>query len=170
MFKKLILPVSLEVTKELNARGLTTELIVVGANPPNRELLPNFVKVIGKIDKSRPEGRKKFNQILADSHFLILLTKADASPHVLCEANSFGVPCLASDIGGIPTIIQDGLNGKKFSLTAEISEYCQYITSVMNNYQEYKQLALSSFGEYESRLNWMTAGQNLQTILKEVIE
>ena len=162
--------IALEVTKELNARGLKTELIVVGTNPPNRELLPNFVKVIGKIDKSNQAGKEKLNQILADSHFLILPTKADASPHVLCEANSFGLPCLVSNIGGIPTIIQDGLNGKKFSLTAEISEYCQYITSVMNNYQEYKQLALSSFWEYESRLNWMIAAQNLQTMLKEVIK
>lgn len=162
--------IALEVTKELNAQGLTTELIVVGANPPNRELLPDFVKVVGKIDKSNPAGKEKFNQILADSHFLILPTKAETFGLVFCEANSFGVPCLTSDVGGIPTVIKDGLNGKKFSLTAEISEYCQYITSVMNNYQEYKKLALSSFGEYESRLNWMTAAEDLKTMLKEVIE
>ncbi len=162
--------IALEVTKELNSQGLITELIVVGANPPNRELLPDFVKVVGKIDKSNQAGKEKLNQILAGSHFLILPTKAETFGHVFCEANSFGVPCLTSDVGGIPTVIKDGLNGKKFSLTAEISEYCQYIISIMNNYQEYKKLALSSFGEYESRLNWNVAAGNLKTILKEVIE
>ncbi|MGB3510841.1 MAG: glycosyltransferase [Microcoleaceae cyanobacterium] len=160
--------IATEVAKELNAKGLNTELIVVGANPPNSESLPDFVKAIGKIDKFNQAGKEKFNQILSDSHFLILPTKAETFGHVFCEANSFGVPCLTSDIGGIPTVIKDGLNGKKFSLTAEISEYCQYITSVMNNYQEYKKLALSSFGEYESRLNWVTAAQTLQTILKRI--
>ena len=161
--------IALEVTKELNTQGLSTELIVVGAKPPNSELLPDFVKVIGKIDKSNPAGREKFNQILADCHFLILPTKAETFGHVFCEANSFGMPCLTSDVGGIPTVIKDGLNGQKLSLTAAISEYCQYIISVMSNYQEYKKLALSSFEEYESRLNWMAAAHSLQTMLKEII-
>lgn len=161
--------IALEITKELNANGLKTELIVVGATPPNADKLPDFVKIIGKIDKSQPEGKNKLDQILADAHFLILLTKADASPHVLCEANSFGVPCLTSDIGGIPTIIQDSVNGKTFSSTAKISEYCEYIFRIMNHDDNYRQIASTSFQEYESRLNWGKTAENLKTTLQPIL-
>lgn len=162
--------IALEVAKELNASGLNTELIVVGANPPQSRRLPDFVKPIGKVDKSNEEGQKKFDQILSDSHFLILPTKAETFGHVFCEANSFGVPCLTSDVGGIPTVIRDGLNGKKFALTADISEYCKFVTSAMNNYEEYKKLALSSFIEYQSRLNWMTGAKSLKNLLQGAIQ
>lgn len=161
--------IALEVAKQLNKNSLKTELIVVGANPPNQDKLPDFVKIIGKIDKSHPEGKHQLDQIFADSHFLILPTKAETYGLVFCEANSFAVPCIASDSGGIPTVIRDGLNGNKFSLSAQISDYCQFITTLMDNYKEYKKLALSSFQEYESRLNWAMAAQTLKSMMVEII-
>ncbi|MDB9516632.1 glycosyltransferase family 4 protein [Roseofilum reptotaenium CS-1145] len=161
--------IALEVTKQLNKNGFKTELIVVGAKPPHQEQLPDFVKIIGKIDKSHPEGKHKLDQILANSHFLILPTKAETYGLVFCEANSFGVPCIASDIGGIPTIIQDDLNGKTFSLTAKISEYCEYVSGLISDYDKYQQIAYSSFLEYENRLNWTINAENLKATLQSIL-
>lgn len=35
----------------------------------------------------------------------------DNSPNALCEAMYLGLPCIASYVGGIPSIIQDGISG-----------------------------------------------------------
>ena len=162
--------VAIEVAKELNKMGLDTELTVVGSPPPTTdEPLPSFVKFLGFISKSTPEGEQKINQLLAQSHFLILPSQAECYGIVFCEANSFGVPCLATKVGGIPTIIKDNLNGKTFSLEADVSEYCKYIASLMTNYSEYKQLALSSFNEYQSRLNWDVAGKTVKNLLLNLL-
>ncbi|HAZ47142.1 MAG TPA: group 1 glycosyl transferase [Cyanobacteria bacterium UBA11369] len=162
--------VAIEVAKELNKMGLDTELTVVGSPPPTTdEPLPSFVKFLGFISKSTPEGEQKINQLLAQSHFLILPSQAECYGIVFCEANSFGVPCLATKVGGIPTIIKDNLNGKTFSLEANVSEYCKYIASLMTNYSEYKQLALSSFNEYQSRLNWDVAGKTVKNLLLNLL-
>ncbi|MFB2977308.1 glycosyltransferase family 4 protein [Microseira sp. BLCC-F43] len=162
--------VALEVAKELNKMGFNTELTVVGSPPPTTdEPLPSFVKFLGFISKSTPEGEQKINQLLAESHFLILPSQAECYGIVFCEANSFGVPCLATNVGGIPTIIKDNVNGKTFSLEANVSEYCNYIASLMTNYNEYKQLALSSFNEYQSRLNWDVAGKTVKNLLLELL-
>lgn len=162
--------VALEVAKELNKMGLNTELTVVGSPPPTSdEPLPSFVKLLGFISKSTPEGAQKINQLLAESHFLILPSQAECYGIVFCEANSFAVPCLATNVGGIPTIIKDKVNGKTFALEANISEYCTYIASLMTNYSEYKQLALSSFNEYQSRLNWDVAGKNVKNLLLNLL-
>jgi glycosyltransferase involved in cell wall biosynthesis len=161
--------IAIEVAKELNKMGLTTELLVVGCEPITSEPLPSYVKNLGFINKYTKEGINKMNQLFCESHFFIMPSRAESYGHVFCEANSFGVPCLATEIGGIPTIIKSGLNGKYFSLDASISEYCTYIASLMSNYSEYKRLAHSSFHEYQSRLNWATAGQTVKHLIRELV-
>lgn len=161
--------IALEVAKELNRMGLKTELLVAGCQPITNEPLPSFVTTLGFINKSTHQGLEKMNKLFCESHFFIMPSKAETYGLVFCEANSFGTPCLATDVGGIPTIIKDGLNGKTFSLKASISEYCNYILSLMANYSEYKKLALSSFNEYQSRLNWGVAAQTAKQLIMDMV-
>ncbi|AFZ27655.1 glycosyltransferase [Cylindrospermum stagnale PCC 7417] len=161
--------IAFQVAKELNYAGLSTELIVVGCQPQINEPLPPFVKVIGFIDKSKPEGLDKISRLFAEAHFLILPTIADCTPHVFAEANSFGIPSLSTNVGGISTLIKDDLNGKTFCPKASISEYCNYIIALMTNYSDYQKLAYSSFDQYQSRLNWNVAVQNVKQLMRELV-
>jgi len=161
--------IALKVAEELNKSGLKTELTIVGCQPNIDKPINNFVKNLGFINKTTKKGRSKINSLLAESHFLILPSRAEAFGIVFCEANSFGVPCISTNVGGIPTVIKDGLNGKKFPKDANIVDYCAYISNLFFNYSEYKKLALSSFNEYQSRLNWTVAGQNVKKYLTELL-
>jgi glycosyltransferase involved in cell wall biosynthesis len=162
--------VALKVVQELNKRGLNAELTVVGCQPAIEDSLPPFVKPLGFISKSTKEGKQKIDRLIAESHFLILPSLADCSPIVLCEANSLGTPCLSSKVGGIPTIIRDDINGHTFETNFNVGEYCDYIIQLFSNYNHYKQLALSSFNEYQSRLNWSVAGQSVRDLLGTVLD
>lgn len=159
--------IALEVAKELNKAGLNTELTVVGCQPIVDGPLPSFVNSLGFISKSTEEGRKKISRLLAEAHFLILPSRAEAYGIALCEANSFGTPCISVNTGGIPTIIRDALNGRLFSSDASVTEYCEYILHLFSNYFQYKNLAQSSFYEYQSRLNWSVATQTVKQLLME---
>jgi glycosyltransferase involved in cell wall biosynthesis len=161
--------VALKVAEELNNLGLNTELTVVGCQPIVEGVMPSFVKSLGFISKSTPEGKDKINQLIAESHFLILPSRAECYGVVFCEANSFGVPCISRKVGGIPTIIKPNINGNLFDINADISEYCDYIYHLFANYQEYKDLSLSAFHEYESRLNWDVAGRQVKTLLEAIL-
>ena len=160
--------VALEVARQLNESGLATELTIVGCEPPFRESMPEFVTVINFISKSTQQGIDQINGLLAESHFLILPSTADCTPVVFSEANSFGVPCLTTDVGGITTIIKNDINGKTFQTNANISEYCTYITHLFSDYTQYKELAISSFNEHQTRLNWQVAGQTVRSLLKDL--
>lgn len=162
--------VALAVARRLNELNLDTELIVVGCKPEVNEPLPDFVKYLGFIDKTSSEGRLRLANLMQMSHFLILPSKADCTPMVLCEANSFGTPCLSTKVGGIPTTVRDDYNGKLFSETASIGEYCSYIIETFFDYGRYEKLALSSFMEYESRLNWSTASKTVKTLISELVD
>ncbi len=52
--------------------------------------------------------------VLLKSKIFILPTFMDNSPNSLCEAMALGMPCIASDIGGIPSLIEHEENGLLF--------------------------------------------------------
>lgn len=159
--------VAYQVAKQLNQAGIKTELNVVGCNPITNEPLPDFINTLGFISKSTSKGKATIQKLILESHFLILPTLADCTPIVFCEANSLGVPCISTTVGGIPTMIHNDVNGQLFDRNARISEYCDYIANLFLNYSGYKDLALSAFHEYESRLNWRVAGQQVKNLLEE---
>lgn len=161
--------IAYQVAEKLNQTGLKTELTVLGCQPEIDQPLPDFVHTPGFISKSTKAGREQIRQLILESHFLILPTLADCTPIVFSEANSLGVPCLSTKVGGVPTIIKDGMNGQLFAKDAHITEYCDYIINLFSSFDGYQTLALSAFNEYKSRLNWSVAGQTVQELLKTIV-
>ena len=158
-----------QVAKELNKTGLPTELTVVGCQPIIDEPIPSFVRPLGRISNATQEGLDRLYKLFSESHFFIMPSRAESFGHVFCEASSFGVPSLATNVGGIPTAVRNDVNGRTFSKEAGSEEYCAYISNLFSNYSRYKNLALSSFKEYEARLNWSVAGQTVKELLMDLI-
>ncbi|MBO9999032.1 MAG: glycosyltransferase family 4 protein [Cyanobacteria bacterium SID2] len=159
--------IALEVAKALNREGIPTELSIAGCQPITDEPLPDFVNCLGFLDRTKPNDRQLLDRLFAEAHFFILPSQAECYGHVFCEANASGVPCLATRVGGIPTIIRDGVNGKTFSLNASISDYCEFICEALSTLDRYQALAFSSVREYQIRLNWSIAAQQVRDILRE---
>lgn len=158
--------IAIEVADLLSRRGIRTELHIVGCHP---ELsLPSFVKLHPFISKTTTKGRKLLDALYAESHFLILPSRADCVPVVIAEASSFGLPSLATRVGGIPTAIRDGKNGQTFLLDDSPQKYCDCIERFMSSRQEYNEFCLSSFREYSETLNWLSAGRKVHDLIHEV--
>lgn len=161
--------IALEVATQLNQAGLKTQLTVIGSDPVINGSLPVCVKRLGYINKLTLEGQKRIEKAFAEAHFLILPSRAECYGIVFCEAASFGVPSISTLVGGIPTAIKSEVNGQLFKPDAYISDYCQYISDLFDNYSSYKSLAISSFHEYESRLNWSAAVNKAKQLINELI-
>lgn len=160
--------IAVKVTEYLNNAGLKTKLHIAGIKNLPITPLPDYIVDHGFISKATTEGQEQLDKLFAGSHFLLLPTRAEAYGLVFCEANSFGVPCIAPAIGGITTIIKDDVNGRLFSLKADPSEYAEYILSVFRDRPAYDQLCYSSFNEYEQRLNWKVSGKTILNLLREL--
>ena len=156
--------VALRVAELLNRRGIKTVLDLVGCNPPVR--VPGFVKAHGFISKHTDVGKRLLDTLMTEAHFLILPSRAECYGVVFAEASSFGVPSLATRVGGIPTAIRDGGNGQTFELDDDPEKYCDYIERVMSSRNSYRELALSSFEEYSQRLNWVSAGRKVRDLVQ----
>lgn len=156
---------AIKIAEELNARGLKTTLSLLGCLPPNSLELPSYVKNLGFVSKKTADGKGIVNEVFKQAHFLILPTRADCTPIVIAEANSFGVPCLATDTGGLPSMITNNKNGFLFA-QGDINGYCDKIRMLFSEQQRYRILALSAYKEYKSRLNWQVSGDRIHELLR----
>jgi glycosyltransferase involved in cell wall biosynthesis len=161
--------VALAVAARLNEMGLPTTLQTIGCKPSINEK-SKFIKSLGFLHSSKPQDLRTFEDALLRSHFLILPSRAEHCAIALSEANSYGVPCLTTDVGGIPTVVQEGRNGKTFSKNNTVDDYCNYIIRYMNDPSKYQELAVSSLQEFETRLSWNVIQEKACNLFRELFD
>lgn len=159
---------AVEVAKKLKELGTPVELTIVGCNPPDGTQLPDYIKVKGFIDKSKPEGSAYIEKLYSESHFFLLPTIAECTPIVFSEANSYGMPVITTNTGGIPSVIRDEVNGKMFGNNMAPEECAAYLQNCFNEPERYDQFAESSFNEYIERLNWKVSIRKVIDCFREL--
>ncbi len=145
----------IKFVEKLIKMGIEANLTIIGMLPKSEISYP-FLKIIPFIDKSTESGKIQFAQILENSHYLLFPSVAETFGHVICEANAYGIPVIGQNTGGIPEVIHNNRNGFviDFNNNREIQEFLQIILENYNNFNKYSELALNSFNEYSSKLNW----------------
>lgn len=161
---------AIKVADSLNRNGVKTILHLVGVTDIPLKKMPDFVIDHGFLNKATLEGRNKIDQLFRQSHFFILPTRADCTPVVFSEANSFGLPVITCNTGGIPSIISDNINGKMFDENINIEECSEYIKATFQDVERYKKLSLSSFNEYKTKLNWKVSISKMISYMNDILQ
>ncbi|MBN2237439.1 MAG: glycosyltransferase family 4 protein [Bacteroidales bacterium] len=156
-----------ETMLELNKRGINSELTVVGCKTP---VFHPKVKVHPFLDKNNVTDYQKFRAVFSKSHFLIMPTRAECAGIVYAEASAFHVPSLATDTGGVPAMIQNGINGFRLSLFTNANEYADIIQDYFLDKDRYRTFAHSSFELYQKELNWEHWAEEIQKVFKQKIK
>ena len=160
--------IAIDIARSLNASGLKTELSVVGCNIEGN--VPYWVLPKGFISKKTSQGRNLINRLFAESHFLLVPSRADCVPVVIAEAASFGLPVVATDVGGVATAVRNNVNGYIFPIGGNFVTLASgAIMESIQNLSAYLPLAESSFGEYLGRLNWETAASQVFQLLQNIL-
>lgn len=78
----------------------------------------DFAREFRELIESRPWcyyggmlGREKLRSQFEQADMLVLPTHEDNCPMVVLEAQAAGVPAIASNVGGVPDLIEDGVTG-----------------------------------------------------------
>jgi glycosyltransferase involved in cell wall biosynthesis len=187
------LPLAYEVMTKLSAIGLSTELNVIGCGVPAIGPKRKFkhyvgyqpftdterfqlrfnrdanVNKYGFLNKEDARQSRQFSEILIRTHFLLHPTNFDCFGIVMAEANAYGVPVLTTDNYGPRTIIKNGVNGHRYEQSVFVESASAFIQSHMNNWDAYRSLGLSSFLEYQNRLNWTTSVRRLMELISDLL-
>ncbi len=162
-------PDALALVRALRARGLPASLDIVGCSPSLGSADLGYIRVHGFLDHSTAEGARRFRALLRESHILLFLSRAEAYGIALCEAAAFGVPAYARPVGGIPTIVRDGVNGWLGDAAFSAEKAAATLAAAWRSPDSYRRIALAARLDYEERLNWRVAGRSLRSRVEETL-
>ena len=150
----------------INKQGIKCELTKIGHKSKKDYKNPNL-KFLGFINKNEVLGENKISTYLLNSHFHVLFSKAEAYGISLIEANSRGLPNISFDVGGIPHIIKNKINGKLFKKNEKIEIIGNYIISTFSNVKKYRNLSISSYFEFKKKFNYVKIISNFKNLVSK---
>ncbi|WP_409270458.1 N-acetyl-alpha-D-glucosaminyl L-malate synthase BshA [Neobacillus sp. SCS-31] len=93
------------------ASSMPAKLLLVGDGPEIRKVL-KLVTDLGLKEKVLFLGKQdNVEELYSISDLMLLLSEKESFGLAALEAMACGVPCIGTDIGGIPEVITDGENG-----------------------------------------------------------
>ncbi len=154
-------PLVFEILKKLIERGINAHLTVVGCVPPDYHTNEHMT-VHAQLDKTDPAQLETFTHLYKTSHFFVM-PSYEAYGFAFCEAGAYGLPALCLKVGGVP--ITEGVNGHALPKEAGVEEFCEQITSYINDEERYKSLRHSTRDYYEEHLHWDAWGQKVAKLI-----
>lgn len=96
------------------ARRWTLTIVGPDENPTYRHRLDRVAARHGLTDRVHFAGYVAYGapmlERLRAADLLVLPSLSEGTPHVLVEARANGLPCIASNVGGIPSTVTDGVD------------------------------------------------------------
>lgn len=106
--------VLLEAVHVLSERGMVVNVTLVGDGPYESKLR-RIVRRLGLTAQVSFAGylsdRARLAQIYRSAKVFVLPSYSEGSPKVLLEAMGWGTPVIATRVGGVPHLIDPGING-----------------------------------------------------------
>lgn len=160
--------IALDTFYKLQEYGVPVHLTIIGCIPPV-SINEKNITVIPFIDKHSETEAVQLYNIIRNSDFLLLPTRAECAGVVFCEASAFGVPSITTNTGGVSTYVQDDVNGFTLPLAAGADKYAGKIQELYTNEEAYQKLSISSRKKYEEELNWDNWGKTFNAIAEKII-
>jgi glycosyltransferase involved in cell wall biosynthesis len=148
--------------------------VVIGGSGPLEDELKEKVYQMGISEIVSLPGRIPWDEVpkfLAASDIFVLPSQRDKAgnldglPTVLLEAMACGLPCVASDIGGVSLVISQGKNGFIFKAT----DYKQMESDLKTLIQEKnirKRLGIKAREDVVKKFNCINVGKSIEYLYK----
>lgn len=145
------------------------KLIIVGDGPQITELqqlldtykLNNKVKLLG--------FRDNIMELLSAMDVFVLPSLHEGVPMVLLEAMACNTPIIASDVGGIPEVIDNGVSALLFR-AGDVSELTKHLSLLIENPSYRHSLSESARNSLSEKFNMNSYIKNLLCIYRSVID
>lgn len=145
--------IAVAALRHLRANGVDAYLTICGCVPPAPMDEPGLT-IIPFLYKSDPAQKARLDALYQEADLFILPTRSECYGIVFCEAASYGLPSIAPATGGVPSAVQDGVNGLLVPEGADGAVYARTIHDLAADPERLASLSLSSRHRFETELNW----------------
>jgi glycosyltransferase involved in cell wall biosynthesis len=136
--------------------------------PPRTVPAESFIVTHGLLDKRHAVHRTTLERLLSTCHVFLTPSRAEAYGMSFCEASAWAIPSLTTMVGGISTIVKNGVTGWTLSPEAGPAAYAEKLVEMTADSERYRSMAWRARHDYEARLNWSVFTDRLCGILDQV--
>lgn len=117
--------------------NISIEWIHFGDGPLMNELKEMAKTMLPNIIRANWQGQKNNSEIMdfyanQRPDLFLNVSISEGLPVSMMEAASYGIPILATNVGGVSEIVQDGVNGKLLSANLTSEELAEEIKIILN--------------------------------------
>lgn len=158
----------LEAVKRLKENGARVKFLIVGDGPLRGEL-ENYAEGLGlKQDVTFTGWIKDLRHIYSELDVVALTSLNEGTPVALIEAQAAACPCVATRVGGVPNVVEDGKSGF-LVVSRDIDKFTEALSELLNN----PGLALS-MGRYgrervKNKFDKMRLFRDIENIYQELL-
>jgi len=159
---------AVETVRQLRNQGCAAQLAIIGLKDKPASL-PNepWIKWVGRLDKGKAEEAKLLNHFLSSAAFLLLPSSADCTPIVCHEAAAFGLPVLATDVGGMTSTVTAGESGMLWPVAEFAQAAPSWINAILMESTRYQSMAHAARIRFEVKGNWKV---NVQAVARAMAD
>lgn len=136
---------------------------------PDRDRLRSVVLELGIADRVVFTGHLvDVRPVFRDTDLLALTSYTEGFPNVILEALSMEVPVVATDVGGVPDIVENGVTGALVP-AGDISGIARAIEHTLQDPQWARQTALQGQARVAAQFQFARRVEKVQQLYREVM-
>lgn len=158
----------LEMAKEVSANNKNIDFIICGDG--NLDEVSSKIKAYNLEDRVKTLGWISKNQIeeqLKKSMIFTLPSYKEAMPMSILEAMNLGVPIISTNVGSIPEVIEDNINGKLFT-PGNIKGFIKNVEDMISNENQRKEYSENSFNIIKEKYSNKYNHQKIKEVYKTI--
>lgn len=134
-------------------------LTVVGQKPASG--LPEWVNFLGRLSRQELSIQYFSHDVLVEP------TQASAGGVVITDAIAHGLPIIATNVGGVPTLVQDGETGFLIEDLTSPNNHLSHLMSSLSQ-SSLQEFSAHCLKDYSQRMNWDSWSRELLNVVNEI--
>jgi glycosyltransferase involved in cell wall biosynthesis len=157
---------AIRAVKLLSDTGLGVTLTIAGPDPNGHAVeLRRLVERLKISDRVTFRGfTSEPYRLFADAHAVLMCSRSEAFGRVTVEAMKSGCPVIASDAGGNPELVRDGINGLLYR-NGSVEDLAAKIRVVAEAPSLLTQMGTDAYEEAHRRFTLARYGRDLNDVL-----
>lgn len=147
-----------EAARELRDRCPEARFRIVGPEDPGSQPLGKHIDsetLRERIELTGPVPEEAKDAAFRTADVYVLPSHVEGMPMGLLEAMSYGLPCIATPVGGVPSVIEDGANGLLVPV-GDSDALAGAIEKLAADPGLRRRLGVNARQTVEKRFNWQT--------------
>ena len=151
----------------LIAMDIDAHLTIVGRCPERHRNHP-AITYEGFLNKSRPAQADRLACLYRRAHLLLVPSRADCTPMVVAEAMAHGTPVIASETGGVGSLVGPGA-GRMLPAFASPAAWAQAIAQITIDPLTHAMMSDAAF-DRSGQLSWDNWARQVEYLSRQLIQ